>query len=194
MATIPLCFLKQGKVRQAAYFVLVLSGNIIAIFSLSSAYPIPVFWLLTAPLCLAPFLLAYGNYCQHIFINPENPESDFSMTYSLVDCAKNQMVFNDGYHIEHHINSIMHWTELPSRFQKRLPEYKEHNALIFRGDVSFFIIGKWVFTENYDCLYQNLVQLNETKQSREEVEKMLRNRLKPVSRWGDGAVIKDQLT
>lgn len=194
LATIPLSFLKQGKAPQAAYFVSVLFCNILAISSLSSLYPVPVFWLLTAPLCLAPFLLAYGNYCQHIFIDPDKPESDFGMTYSLVDCAKNQMVFNDGYHIEHHINSVMHWTELPSRFQKRLPDYKEHNALIFRGHVSFFIIGKWVFTQNYDCLYQNLVQLNEPKQSRDEVEKMLRKRLKPVSRWGDGAVIKDQQT
>tara|TARA_B100001758_G_C18109372_1_gene452745 strand:- start:22 stop:246 length:225 start_codon:yes stop_codon:yes gene_type:complete len=73
---------------------------------------------------------------------------------------------------------------------ERINEYEEHDALVFCGDASFFTIGYLVFTENYDRLYEILVQFESNPRSRQEVEKMLRERLKPVQRWSDGKLIK----
>ena len=43
------------------------------------------------------------------------------MTYSCVAHADNQRSFNDGYHVQHHLNSRLHWSELPARFLETMP-------------------------------------------------------------------------
>ena len=45
------------------------------------------------------------------------------MTYSCVAHADNQRSFNDGYHVQHHLNSRLHWSELPARFLQTLPQH-----------------------------------------------------------------------
>ena len=47
------------------------------------------------------------------------------------------MSYNDGYHIVHHVNGRMHWSELPGRFAATLEQHAERGALCFVG-ISFF--------------------------------------------------------
>lgn len=60
---------------------------------------------------------------QHIFINPAAPHSPHGMTYSCVGHPDNQHSFNDGYHVQHHLNSRLHWSQLPARFIETLPQH-----------------------------------------------------------------------
>ena len=53
---------------------------------------------------------------QHIFINPEMPRSAHGMSYNCIGFDGNQRSFNDGYHTIHHLNSKLHWTQLPQHF------------------------------------------------------------------------------
>ena len=53
---------------------------------------------------------------QHIFIDPTRPRSAHGMAYSCVNFSGNQRSFNDGYHTIHHLNSKLHWTQLPQQF------------------------------------------------------------------------------
>ena len=55
---------------------------------------------------------------QHIFIDPEAPQSAHGMSYNCVGFSGNQRSFNDGYHTIHHLNSKLHWTELPQKFSQ----------------------------------------------------------------------------
>ena len=57
-------------------------------------------------------------YCrsQHIFIDPSKPRSAYGMSYNCVNFSGNQRSFNDGYHTIHHLNSKLHWTQLPQHF------------------------------------------------------------------------------
>ena len=67
--------------------------------------------------------------CQHMFINPENPRSAYSMAYNSVATGDNSATFNDGYHILHHLNSMTHWSELPVQFLKSLDRHIENKGL-----------------------------------------------------------------
>ena len=55
-----------------------------------------------------------------MFVNPEAPGSAYGMTYNCIACRDNAVTFNDGYHIQHHLNSRTHWSELPARFVEGL--------------------------------------------------------------------------
>lgn len=63
-----------------------------------------------------------------MFINPEHPRSAYGMSYNCVASRDNSMTFNDGYHILHHLNSQLHWSELPHRFLKLLPQHVEYKC------------------------------------------------------------------
>lgn len=65
------------------------------------------------PFCLTAVLLMQGNFTQHMFINPETPFDNFSLAFNSVSCFANQLTYNDGYHIIHHMNSRMHWSKMP---------------------------------------------------------------------------------
>lgn len=57
---------------------------------------------------------------QHIFIDPAAPRSDYHLAYNCVGVADNQRTFNDGYHVVHHLNSKVHWADMPAQFEATL--------------------------------------------------------------------------
>ena len=65
---------------------------------------------------------------QHIFINPECPGTAYGMAYNCLACPDNALTCNDGYHIEHHLNSRTHWLELPARYMDNLQQHAEHQG------------------------------------------------------------------
>jgi hypothetical protein len=69
-----------------------------------------------------------GHRSQHIFVDSADPSCDYRLAYNVVGCADNQRTFNDGYHIQHHLNSRLHWSELPRRFKETLDEHTKHDG------------------------------------------------------------------
>ena len=66
--------------------------------------------------------------CQHIFIDPSQPNTASGMAYNCLACLDNAITFNDGYHIQHHLNSKTHWSELPSRFLASIEEHRHEGG------------------------------------------------------------------
>jgi len=93
----------------------------------------------------------------------------------------NQYAFNDGYHVTHHINSRIHWTDMPYEFLINLDKYAENQVVIF-DNLGFFDVGILVMTGNWDKLYEHYVHLGTQKKSRDEVVADLKLRLKPIKR------------
>ena len=64
----------------------------------------------------------------------------YCMSYVCAATEENQRTFNDGYHTVHHVNSRLHWSELPRRFAATLDAHEAHGVLVFRG-IHFMDVG-----------------------------------------------------
>lgn len=182
---LPLYILRQK--RHAMFLQLVLC-LIFYVRILASVYRYSVVlatWFLIAPLVLGSFFLMLGNWSQHVFINEKNPDCAYGIAFDIINSPSNQKTFNDGYHLQHHLNSRKHWTELPRAFQENIEKMKQSKGLVF-SNTSFVEIGINVFLQRYDKLIMCYVSLQENPQSAKEIESLLRQRLRPIHRWRDG--------
>eukprot|EP00747_Dinoflagellata_sp_TGD_P169875 gnl/TRDRNA2_/TRDRNA2_199987_c0_seq1.p1 gnl/TRDRNA2_/TRDRNA2_199987_c0~~gnl/TRDRNA2_/TRDRNA2_199987_c0_seq1.p1 ORF type:complete len:397 (+),score=47.67 gnl/TRDRNA2_/TRDRNA2_199987_c0_seq1:68-1258(+) len=133
-------------------------------------------WVLVVPHIIAMTAMSFGNFSQHMFIDPQNPECNYGLSYNCIDTPVNQTTFNDGYHIVHHINAGLHWTEMPKWFYSHLEEHLASGAITFR-DIHFFDVGILVMTGRLKRLAEHFVHLGspDTAPTIEEVEEKLRS-------------------
>uniref|UniRef100_A0A7S3X0U9 Fatty acid desaturase domain-containing protein n=1 Tax=Strombidinopsis acuminata TaxID=141414 RepID=A0A7S3X0U9_9SPIT len=138
-------------------------------------------WCFVVPHIVAMTAMAFGNWSQHIFVNPKDAQSNYALTYNCIDTKVNQTTFNDGYHIVHHANARLHWTEMPQYFYDNKEKHIAGGALTFRG-VHFFDVGILVMTKRLDKLAKHYVHLGPKDQapSLEAIEEKLRAWLRPV--------------
>eukprot|EP00656_Telonema_subtile_P014697 TRINITY_DN17582_c0_g1_i2.p2 TRINITY_DN17582_c0_g1~~TRINITY_DN17582_c0_g1_i2.p2 ORF type:complete len:115 (+),score=22.16 TRINITY_DN17582_c0_g1_i2:78-422(+) len=102
-------------------------------------------------------------------------------TYNCVAHPFNQKTFNDGYHIEHHIHSRRHWSEMPQHSLETASEYAKEDAIVFQG-MDFMTVGLCVFFRQYGKLADSFVDHQTPRRSDADITSLLQSRLKPVIR------------
>jgi len=110
--------------------------------------PVFAWWALTLPYFFTCFLLMFGNWAQHIFVDPKRHESNYGLTYTCINNSHNQCSFNDGYHVIHHINASLHWSELPSTFANNFKKFVKEDSIVFEG-IDFFLLAVFVFARQW---------------------------------------------
>lgn len=178
---LPVYALVRGRYRLAVQALASTACTAFAYRYLWLLNPTGTFWVLVLPLVVGSFVLMFGNWSQHIFINAKLPASAYGYTYNSINSAHNQSGFNDGYHVEHHLNSRRHWSELPMAFVQKLDAYTLHEALVFRG-LGFFEVGCMVFLGRYRTLALHVMPLCPALSSPLAAEQVLRQRVRPVPR------------
>jgi len=104
---------------------------------------------------MTTFLLMYGNFTQHMFVNPDKPDCNYNLTVNCIGKgSNNDIVFNDGYHIIHHEQSKLPWTSLADEFGNNWEEHMEKGAIVFRG-IDFMGIGFMCFTGRMEQLVKD---------------------------------------
>lgn len=145
------------------------------------ANPRAALWVLVLPYCVSSLALMFGNWCQHIFIDPAAPRDSYRLTYNCAGVGDNAMTYNDGYHVVHHLNSTLHWSELPGRLAATLEEHAEHDALCFVG-TSFFQVGVAAMAGRYGYLLRHLSRYSARLAAMDDAQlvALLKSRLEPI--------------
>ncbi len=113
------------------------------------------------PFFFARLVMMLGNWTQHAFIDPYEPEDELASTIICVNTVYNQKCWNDGYHAFHHLRQAAHYTEYPLMFEKHLNELSDKKTIIFSG-IHYLHIFTWLLTKRYDKLAAHLVNIKKT--------------------------------
>jgi len=139
-------------------------------------------WVFVVPHIVSMGAMSFGNWSQHIFVNPSDAQNNYALSYNCIDTPVNKTTFNDGYHIIHHVNARLHWSEMPKYFYDNKEKHLQGGALTFRG-LHFFDVGFLVMTKQLRKLAEeHYVHLGDASSAPgvETVEERLRAWLKPV--------------
>ncbi|MBL8000860.1 MAG: fatty acid desaturase [Flavobacteriales bacterium] len=145
--------------------------------------------LVNAPATIAVFILPFmafrlvamaGNWVQHTFIDPEDPGNSFRNSITCINVKFNHKCWNDGYHISHHIEPTMHWTDHPRYFREHLADFERERAVVFAG-LNYLDVFILLMRDRYDLLAARFVDLGGRFANDAEVEAFLRSRVVPIA-------------
>lgn len=136
-----------------------------------------VVWVV--PFFFARLVMMLGNWTQHSFIDQNDPENLYTNSINCINTKYNQICWNDGYHIIHHLRPGLHYTEMPGEFLKRKDEFAAKKAVVFDG-IHYLHIFTFLMTKRYDKLADNLVNINNMFDSREQAINLMRERTRRI--------------
>jgi fatty acid desaturase len=162
-------------------------GFVLAVALLYAWRPIPTLVVFIIPFLTVRAALMMGNWAQHAFVSPEAPENPYQASITCINTRHNRRCFNDGYHVLHHVKPACHWTEHPAEFERALPEYGRHDALVFDG-IDFFGVWLALILRRWSHLAAHVVRLEGAPQrTPAEVIELLKHRVLAGNRLPLGA-------
>lgn len=164
--------LAWGTIRGEAFFILMC----VALCFVNAPATIAVFIL---PFMAFRLVAMAGNWVQHTFIDPAAPGNEFRNSITCINVKFNHKCWNDGYHISHHLNPTMHWTEHPGYFREHLAEFDREQAVVFAG-LNYLDVFILLMRDRFDLLAARFVDLGGRFRNDAEVEAFLRSRVVPI--------------
>uniref|UniRef100_A0A0G4H2I8 Fatty acid desaturase domain-containing protein n=1 Tax=Chromera velia CCMP2878 TaxID=1169474 RepID=A0A0G4H2I8_9ALVE len=148
--------LVQSLVMQGGYHMFVLT------MTFFDFKPIFTMWTCTFPLLVVGASIMSGNFSQHIFIDPQDPDGKYGNSFCFIQDPYNQKCYNDGYHTVHHAHSRLHWSEMPTHFEENIEKFAKHDVFVLTGIENKGIMW-YSFTRNWAKLYEHYVQIRPGK-------------------------------
>ena len=141
-------------------------------------------WPATLVVFILPFftfriIAMTGNWAQHAFVDENDPNNAYKNSVTCINTKYNVKCWNDGYHISHHIESTMHWTEHPEYFKNTLQEYIKNEAIVFDG-IHFLHVFIYLMRDRYDLLAKHYVNIGNRYKTDEEVIALMRRRTRKI--------------
>lgn len=137
-------------------------------------------WVFIIPFFVYRLIAMMGNWAQHAFIDPAQPDNEYKNSITCINTKYNLKCWNDGYHISHHEKQTMHWTEHPGYFKKTIDNYVQGKAIVFDG-IHFLHVFIWLMRKRYDLLAHNFVNIGNQYNNEEEVISLLKTRTRKIS-------------
>ena len=143
--------------------------------------PAATFVVFLGPLLFIRTLMMMGNWAQHAFVCPEQPDNAYRASIVCVNTRYNRRCFNDGYHILHHLKPRCHWSDHAREFERDLLAYGQNDAVVFDG-LDFFQVWLCLMLRRWQILARHFVQLpGAPVRSTDEVVVLLRARVATIS-------------
>lgn len=79
--------------------------------------PVKYLFFIFIPCMFGNMFVVFTNLINHKNCNPENI---YESTMNYLNPVENFFLFNGGYHVAHHINPNIHWSELPRFYKKEV--------------------------------------------------------------------------
>eukprot|EP00808_Paulinella_micropora_P023591 g11405.t1 len=176
---LPYYAFKRGQYKLVVYHMLFANSYWLVFYLTWRINPVFATWFFLVSYIITGMALMKGNFAQHMFICPDDPFSNYRLAFNCISQRHNTITFNDGYHIIHHANSRLHWSEMMQYFEDNIEKFARNDAFIFQG-INNDKVFNYVFTDNYKQLYSHWVQLTPTRRSLEQFEALCRYRLQPI--------------
>lgn len=139
----------------------------------------PTIVVLVTPYIAVRFLMMWGNWGQHAFVDAKTPANWYTNSITCINSRYNRRCFNDGYHIGHHAKANRHWTDYPQELEDNREVYAREDAILFEG-IDFFSVSLFLFLKRHDWLADRYVDLGGYNRSKEETVMFLKSRLRPI--------------
>jgi fatty acid desaturase len=141
--------------------------------------------VLVIPLIVVRTLMMAGNWGQHAFVDPEEPNNDYKSSITCINSRYNRRCFNDGYHIIHHLKPAMHYSEMADEFDKHKELYGKQDAIVFEGH-DFFSVWLLLMLGQKRRLAKAFVQLpGAPERSEDEIIDLINRRMRPFDEHGN---------
>ena len=136
------------------------------------------------PVLVVRTLMMAGNWGQHAFVDPDEPNNDFKSSITCINTRYNRRCFNDGYHIIHHLKPALHYTEMADEFEKNRELYGKQDAIVFEGH-DFFEVWLLLMLGQKKKLAKAFVRLpGAPNRTDEEVIELMNRRMRPFGADG----------
>ncbi|MGB7414240.1 MAG: fatty acid desaturase, partial [Thermosynechococcaceae cyanobacterium] len=143
--------------------------------------PIATDFVFIIPNIFISFALMQGNWKQHIFVDPDEPDNNYKSTFTCINTASNALNFNDGYHIEHHENPAMPWYKFPEYFQDQLKHYATNDGFIFTG-IGSTEVGSLVLNGQLEQLADHYLNVGQKQRTKSELIEEFKRRLVKIEK------------
>ncbi len=173
-------YFKQKKFKKL--FNMVVRGEfsfILLIFIFSFVHLKAAIFVFAITAVIVRFAMMSGNWGQHAFIDASSPENNYRNSITCINSAYNRKCFNDGYHIGHHLQPNMHWTDMPVEFEANHMEYANQRAIVYDG-LDFHMVWVFLMLKRYDILAKHFVNIGNKYESKEQVIQLLKERTRLI--------------
>lgn len=176
---LPIWFAKRGQYN---YAVRGIAGEAIywtVVYMLSKIDGFAAFLFFAVPHTVMRIGMMSGNWGQHAFVDPQNPDDDYKNSLTVINVRYNWIAFNDGYHTSHHLNALRHWADHPKQFVDNVDSYASRKTIVFEG-LDFHGVFFALMFKNYKLLADRYVRLPGDTRTTEEVMAFLKSRTRPI--------------
>lgn len=95
-------------------------------------------------------------YLWHMFSEESDPTNQYINSITIVRGGNN--VWNEDFHVVHHHEPNVHWTDMPQSFYQNIDNYVACRATVF-GDCEQGMLINWIFGQQWDTLTDHFVDL-----------------------------------
>ncbi len=165
MPTLARYLIRRGRTKMLRWLIAGELGWLAVVCALAMVDWAATLVVFVVPLFIVRVATMMGNFAQHAFVDVDRPSDPFRNSTCLLDTPYNDLCYNDGYHIVHHLYPSMHWSEMADYYTEHEADFARHDAVVFSGLKSNQRVWWLLMRQDYETLAAHLVDFHDRKPS-----------------------------